>query len=995
MNTEQKNNKENKTPTLYTYYGKQYDFNDLRKDADLGFSDYLQTLKRGDKDSEELWNAYSNIMSGIGDGTITFEGGRFSDSLGRYQNGVYYDNEGKRQTSKRKSKDYYGLVANYIASKLGKSKEYQAQEEGDKNKIKWEGSKSLSKAFNRRMFNSDNGNIADFIDLDPYDTETNTRHTTNRVRQSRDVMQYLYNNFDNLFTGYSDSDSYQAKQYLKGAIDSLSDDSADSQDYLALSRAFGGINWRNMFSNGLPESQNQTATPSVSDFVTWRQTNYPVFSGSLSPARTIKSGTNLNTQSLNKFRQAMSKVTNQGLTRMISSAINDPNYKFDSEAFLQGELGINNYNFGNSFGITEALNALKSRNALVSFGQSNPNLYYIPGTENKDRNTAWVWDSVNNTLNEMRYDDIPYWVQKIQSEYNTYSGNSSGMANYYKSKGYVFQDGGVLKAQGGVKLWYDGLQDFDPAKYKYSYDTSRLVNGDMSDDVFDPWISNIHGSVAGRYKPSQGNTREYTQGIENQNYYKTFGNSLFNPDGSFTSIGEAWAKAVDANLPSGSTASFYDNNGNLRTSWTVTNNDVYGRTPRTFNNLQDYVNYVRNDQILGSRHNVFLNTGNRYFYTDQNGQKHWVDPSLISKYKISNNPAQEGWNSDNTIYWKDYELTGLADNNPLNNIEKPIFSIQEPTKTDKPLDKIYPRTNVNPVSEQGASSGEEMYNDKWLEIFPELINTGRLAASLITNRKVTDTLMRSLKPVLKTTYERYSPVTGAFGEMQFRNRQAANLRRQAARPFTSDASLQLAGTLDADRQARDLEYQGFLADDKEIKRTREAALARQEDNMARRSEVANFNRASINQTNRERDQLRATKLRRNWQSVDNFMQGMESRLSRRIAESRANRQNASVQVAQSQYQNYIQQVNNEYMSKHPGATTQQMLNDPEYTSKIQRLKRRYQYDMYNISRGMYLQNPYSSEPETYDQILNSKNGGRLRPSTMYLINKVIKNESNS
>jgi len=76
------------------------------------------------------------------------------------------------------------------------------------------------------------------------------------------------------------------------------------------------------------------------------------------------------------------------------------------------------------------------------------------------------------------------------------------MANYYKSKGYVFQDGGVLKAQGGVKLWYDGLQDFDPAKYKYSYDTSRLVNGDMSDDVFDPWISNIHGSVAGRYKPS-------------------------------------------------------------------------------------------------------------------------------------------------------------------------------------------------------------------------------------------------------------------------------------------------------------------------------------------------------------------------------------------------------------------------------------------------------------------------------------------------------------
>nr|DAT77886.1 MAG TPA: hypothetical protein [Caudoviricetes sp.] len=63
-------------------------------------------------------------MSGIGDGSITFEDGRFNDSLGRYSNGVYYDSEGKKQTSKKKSKDYYGLVANYIAGKLGKSKEY-------------------------------------------------------------------------------------------------------------------------------------------------------------------------------------------------------------------------------------------------------------------------------------------------------------------------------------------------------------------------------------------------------------------------------------------------------------------------------------------------------------------------------------------------------------------------------------------------------------------------------------------------------------------------------------------------------------------------------------------------------------------------------------------------------------------------------------------------------------------------------------------------------
>ena len=45
---------------------------------------------------------------------------------------------------------------------------------------------------------------------------------------------------------------------------------------------------------------------------------------------------------------------------------------------------------------------------------------------------------------------------------------------------------------------------------------------------------------------------------------------------------------------------------------------------------------------------------------------------------------------------------------------------------------------------------------------PDLIGAGRLWASLHTNNRVYDTVLPSLKPVLKDTYERYSPVTGAF-----------------------------------------------------------------------------------------------------------------------------------------------------------------------------------------------------------------------------------------
>lgn len=990
MSKEQGNNKENKTPTLYTYYGKQYDFNDLRKNADLGFSDYLQTLRRGDKDSEELWNAYSNIMSGIGDGSITFENGRFNDSLGRYSNGVYYDSEGKKQTSKKKSRDYYGLVANYIAGKLGKSQEYQTPE--DKTKIKWDGNKSLELAFNRRMFNADNTNIVDFIDLDPYNEDTKSRATSNRINQAKEVTRYLYDNFDNLFTGYNDSESQQAKQYLQDVLTSLEDNSVDSQDYLALSRAFGGIDWRNMFTNqqGQREqvqSQEELETP-IQKFANWKNQKYPRYTGKLLNIR-LQPGTLYSASDKALLQNALSTLSEDDIKRITRFILSAKGYKFYADPAIANALGNNTILFDNHYGLQNILEMLKNKGLLTPISKNNPNLFYIPHTATKD-NIGWTWDSSNNTIQQMHIDEIPYWQQKMLQEYKGSLGEDLSWATPY------LQDGGIIKAQNGTPLWYQSLQDYDPSKYKYAYDTSRLVNGDMTDDNFDAWVSNIHGTGVGRYKPSQGNTREYTQGIENQDYYKTFGNSLFNPDGSFTDVGIAWAKAVDANLPKGSAASFYDDKGNLRTSWTVNNQDVYGRAPHTFNNLQDYVNYVRNDQILGARHNVFLNQGNRYFYTDANQQKHWVDPEQVSNYAVSEKPVQSGWNEDKTVYWNDYELTGPKPYDPTAAVpqQKTRLTVEAsiPNKISIPGRESY----VTPKQDNKPEQRVNKFGQFASEISPDLIGAGRLFASLRTNNRVTDTIMRALNPVLKDTYERYSPITGAFGEMQFRNNQAANLRRQAYRPFTSDASLQLAGQFDADRQARDIEYQGFLADNNEIRRTREAALARQEDNMARRSEVANFDRASINQTNRERAELAATRLRRNWQSVDNFLQGVESRLRGKIAENQQKQYNTSMMVAQNQYQDAVSAYNQIYKEKNPTATPSSMLNDQEYLDKIRSLKNRYQYDLYNIGRGNYLADPYvGNTPLTYNQIIKSQNGGQLRPSTMYLINKVIRNESNT
>ena len=94
----------------------------------------------------------------------------------------------------------------------------------------------------------------------------------------------------------------------------------------------------------------------------------------------------------------------------------------------------------------------------------------------------------------------------------------------------------IPKFQTGNNLWYQNLvgRDYDPNNYTYNYDTSTLVDGDMGDQVFKPWLSNIAGYDKGRYVPTTGHGAfgvggshyNYTKGVEGQNYYQKFGNEF-------------------------------------------------------------------------------------------------------------------------------------------------------------------------------------------------------------------------------------------------------------------------------------------------------------------------------------------------------------------------------------------------------------------------------------------------------------------------------------
>lgn len=571
------------------------------------------------------------------------------------------------------------------------------------------------------------------------------------------------------------------------------------------------------------------------------------------------------------------------------------------------------------------------------------NVFIIPSTQENE--TVLTYDPRSGILARKRTHELSYYRKKWINDYNQqYDTSEDNLAQYFTE---FKKNGGILKAQTGVKFsdnanWYSGV--FTPL-------LSHILQGLKSDSNYYTWLNDMQ-DMHGEIYRSAGNDWQntaYRDGLVGnyQNLYKSgYNNEWKDNSAGYNSLG----------IQNAQNQGMFDVSGRKRTSGDWNGNGNNWNTDSLYSAITDY------RRLLG-REGDYTPEQLKYVTTQFNNAGYNLVKDANNYYKLV----------------------------PLELTQKPV--IDKTGKQDKKVGSdLFPR----PGTQGNKKSGNLGY---FLSgITPDLIGAGRLFASLRTNNNVARTINESLKPVLKDTYERYSPITGAFGEMSFRNRQAADLRRQASRPFTSDASLQLAGQLEADRQARDLEYQGFLADDKEIKRTQEAALARQEDNMARRSEVSNFNRASINQTNREKAQLEATRLRHNWQSVDNFLQGVEGRLRTSLAERRAIRQNASMQAAQTRYQEFLQRFNEDYKRRHPNATQETMLNDPEYIRTVQDLRRRYQYDTYNIGLGRYYRDPYAGIYDkdnipTYESILYSKNGGRLRPSIMTMINKVIKNES--
>lgn len=303
-----------------------------------------------------------------------------------------------------------------------------------------------------------------------------------------------------------------------------------------------------------------------------------------------------------------------------------------------------------------------------------------------------------------------------------------------------------------------------------------------------------------------------------------------------------------------------------------------------------------------------------------------------------------------------------------------------------------PKTATNPSAINPAASKKgKGFN---LGVMPEdVIALGRMVGGLAANNKAAKLYKEGLKPTLLDTFENTVPLQGNFQATTNAEQQAGNLESVAARPRTSDASLQLAGELEASGRAGQARFQGGLQDAEMFYKTRMLGQQESDAAKARRVDVANRNRASMNQIDAAKKQIDAARVTSNYQNViAPYLAGVENQ----FAQKRAMNQQLDMEEAQRgldrtfrpRFQSlqdeeraakeaYIKNNNNSSVGWETSDASRALrdkataLNDEMSTQYLQRRRQ------IMGSPSMFTRRQNIEAPTPYTMVRSSKSGGKL------------------
>ena len=160
----------------------------------------------------------------------------------------------------------------------------------------------------------------------------------------------------------------------------------------------------------------------------------------------------------------------------------------------------------------------------------------------------------------------------------------------------------------------------------------------------------------------------------------------------------------------------------------------------------------------------------------------------------------------------------------------------------KPLDIVQYDGDRLDQKTPGKSGNKGFWSKIGSILTPGLFSSLRVITDNFTNLRNTEELNSHLRPPLQTPWQAHKAVYGDYIAKRLGEQQSARLESMASRPMTSDASLQLAGQLEAVDKGAQQVLAGQQRDAAQYYKTRDEAINQAIQNLQVRTQVANTNR---------------------------------------------------------------------------------------------------------------------------------------------------------
>lgn len=924
-----------------------------------------------------LRQAYSEMLHRVASGDNSFtaklEGG-FFDRSEKITNGSDFDN--------------YGIIASFFGQELRKMKSYTAPKPAaDPSKVEY-GDGALGKIIMNR-YAGKYGTVQDIQNRDRDPNNPNAKITSNAVRSSDlyGIMTGIKGELDG--EGLSDflSLTPEQRQKVNSDLEELftvfGDNKVTPDEYLKAKRILGwGDQFDQMMAIGdstVPVITNPDGTVTrpgrtYADKIRAIYKKWKPYTGALDAPITIGAydvdrwGPNVKQAFTDLFKSA----SNADLTDLLRATFN-PNYDLNTHKAIIGisrQHGkpFSDMEVGRNFLRASTLNALKERTpdntgGLYAFGDSNPGLYYIHGTDT-ERNTGWVWDSNTNTLNEMSIHDIPYWQQYINNWWNTQEDSYEEELDPTLTAVVAYRKkGGILYADSGAVMNRIGVAKGSPAS---------------------SWLA-IENTLA-----NQSNLELWN------NYYK-------NAD-------------IDAAIAGGNR--FYDNGYN---TWAGANT-VHGLTASQLGDLLNQLNTLGstlpwekklNDLGYEEWNKVFDKTGLNTFFGGDSNKFKYLGPSTWNRHELLNR-LQLTYNEQNPLKVGDEGV--YFDGSTWKTSVKPSVS------TDPSSDAIAARKAVVASTKSPtALTGEQLFGkgsstDETLtftspkktssgffntvqDLAPLGLRAFNLFDALNTNKKNREGLRFPL--ALESNWFVPYARRGDFTAVKEGYRSAADIASRM-RPFTSNATDYQMGTLEAWRAGRAPIAKGWEADRAERRRSEDVQWQAENRFAKDQARIAFGNDKAISEYNYQNSAADAKYRIQQQKSRAAFVDELSSQIKDRNDKRLAFEETVADDSALRYYNDLRQQANNallDWQGQKAGNTLANWADRNKYTRFLAEAENRLRTARLSGRAGVYryhYDNPYSGEKIPFSWASFAKNGGTLRPKVDYIAQIIkLNNERNS